>query len=63
MGAEKVQADSGYGEDGIQMTLMDIRWPDAVEEYKKIERKKKAIDRIAWRAENQQRRDKGGHFK
>jgi hypothetical protein len=26
-------------------------------------RKKKSIDRIAWRAEAQQRRDKGMHFK
>lgn len=37
----------------------------SLEEQKKIEqkRKQKAIDRIAWEAERQQRYQKGGHFK
>jgi hypothetical protein len=45
------------------MRLFDYLWQEAIDDFRKAERKKKAIDRIAWRAEAQQRRDKGMHFK
>jgi hypothetical protein len=45
------------------MMPIESGWPDVVDEWKKAERKKKAIDRIAWKAEAAQRRAKGMHFK
>jgi len=45
------------------MMPIESGWPDVVDEWKKAERKKKKIDRIAWAAENKQRFQKGGHWK
>lgn len=38
-------------------------YQEIVKQEKEAARKKKAIDRIAWEAERQQRYRKGGHFK
>lgn len=63
MGAEKMQADSGYGEDDIPMNfLTEFRdaYQEIVKQEKEAAHKKKAIDRISWEAERQQRYQKGG---
>jgi len=47
--------------DAFENAMPGLKSLNSVIEEQK--RKQKAIDRIAWRAEAQQRRDKGMHFK
>jgi hypothetical protein len=90
-----MQADSGYGEDDIQMTVsrctksghdsttyastgtIELKLTDDTIDFrnarsdfksfndviKKQTREQKAIDRVAWEGERQQRYQKGGHWK
>lgn len=61
-----MQANSGYGEDDIQMMFLDWfgdTYREIARKGKEAARKQKHIDRIAWRAEDAQRKAKGMHFK
>ena len=45
------------------MIPIEMGWSDVITEWEKAERKKKAIDRIAWKAEELLGKAKGGHWK
>lgn len=47
----------------MRFDIFGDAYQEIARQEKEAARKKKKIDRIAWRASDQQRRDKGMHFK
>jgi len=62
MRSDIATGENGLCESGAGMRLFDYLWQEAIDEYDKVERQKRKIDRIAQKAEAAQRLVKRGKW-